>query len=192
MKRAEDSHSNRILHGGKERRNFADAPVTNTQLRDKPIRLPESRAQQNLKRMIFRSRITDENAPDISAHYEPDLPIVSSAYTPDKPGTPRTEPRRTAKVSIFSRDRPGLIAQYEPLAQALNTDPDIIFGSLDGNVIVNSLQKAGINLFFEPDEWPGKAFLVRKRKTLVGIESDDEDDDSWTNVISRSNFETGC
>ena len=51
---------------------------------------------------------------------------------------------------------------------------------------------AGINLFFEPDEWPGEAFLARKRKTLVGIESDDEDDDSWTNVISRSNFETAC
>jgi hypothetical protein len=74
----------------------------------------------------------------------------------------------------------------------LNADPDITFGSLDGNAIVNSLQKAGINLFFEPDEWPGKAFLVRKRKTLVGIESDDEDDDSWTNVISRTSFETGC
>ena len=74
----------------------------------------------------------------ISAYYEPVLTLVSSAYTPDKPGKPRTEARHTAKVSIFSRDRPGLVAQYEPLAQALNADPDITFGSLDGNAIVNS------------------------------------------------------
>jgi hypothetical protein len=46
-KRAEDSHSNHMLHGGKERRNFTDAPVTNAQLRDKAIRLPEAKAQQN-------------------------------------------------------------------------------------------------------------------------------------------------
>ena len=63
---------------------------------------PEARAQKNLKKMIFRFRITDENSPDISAHYEPALTIVSSAYTPDKPCKPRTE----ARVSIFSREPP--------------------------------------------------------------------------------------
>ena len=62
----------------------------------------EARAQKNLKKMIFRSRIMDENSLDISAHYEPALAIVSSAYTPDKPCKPRTE----ARVSIFSREPP--------------------------------------------------------------------------------------
>ena len=74
-----------MLHGGKERRNFTDAPVTNAQLRDKAIRVPEAKAQQNLKKMIFRSRITDENSPGISVYYEPPdsyepaLTLVSSA-----------------------------------------------------------------------------------------------------------------
>jgi hypothetical protein len=46
---------------------------------------------------------------------------------------------------------------YEPLSQALNADPDISFDSFDGNAIINSLSsiKAGFNLFFVPDEWPG-------------------------------------
>jgi hypothetical protein len=167
----EDSHSNHILHGGKERRNFTDAPLTNAQLRDKAIRLPEAKAQQNLKKTIFRSRIMDAISRGISAYYEPVLTLVSSAYTPDKPGKPRTEARHTAKVSIFSRDRPGLVAQYEPLAQALNADPDITFDSLDGNAIVNSLQKAGFNLFFAPDEWPGETYFARHREMLVAIES---------------------
>ena len=114
--------------------------------------------------MIFRSRITDENSLDISAHCEPALAIVSSAYTPDKPCEPRTE----ARVSIFSREPPGLATQYEPLAQALNTDPDISFDSLDGNAIVNSLEKAGFNVF-----WRNlfRFYFARHQKTLVAIES---------------------
>jgi hypothetical protein len=53
MERAEDMiHSNHILHGGKEWRQFAHAPVTNAQLRDKAIRLPEAEAQQNLKKIM--------------------------------------------------------------------------------------------------------------------------------------------
>jgi hypothetical protein len=64
----------------------------------------------NVKKMIFRSRITDENAPNISTYYESALTLVSSAYTPDKHGTARTKARRTAKLSIFSRGCPGLVA----------------------------------------------------------------------------------
>jgi hypothetical protein len=68
----------------------------------------------------------------------------------------------------------------------LNADPDITFDSLDGNAIVNSLQKAGFNLFFAPDEWPGETYFARHREMLVAIESGatptswhiDEDDDS--------------
>ena len=117
---------------------------------------PDARAHKNLKKIIFRSRITDENSLDISAHHEPALTIVSSAYTPDKPCKPRTE----ARVSIFSREPPGLATQYERLAHALNIDPDISFDSLDGNAIVNSLEKAGFNLFFTPDEWPGETYFA--------------------------------
>ena len=101
----------------------------------------------------------------ISAYYVPALTLVSSAYTPDKPGKPRTEARHTAKVSIFSRDRPGLVAQYEPLVQqALNADPDITFDSLDGNAIVNSLQKAGFNLFFAPI-----SLAIERRRLLLSL-----------------------
>ena len=86
--------------------------------------------------MIFRSRITDENASDFTAHCEPALTVISSVCIPDKPGKPRAEARRTATVFMFSRHLPGLVAQYKPLVQSSNGDLDISFDS-----IVNSLQK---------------------------------------------------
>ena len=42
-RRAEDSHSNQILNGGKKRKKVADVPVTNAQLRDKAVRRISSR-----------------------------------------------------------------------------------------------------------------------------------------------------
>ena len=118
-RRAENIQSNHILHGGKQRKKVADAPVTNAQLRDKAVCFPEAKAQRHLKKRwsFVPELLTDENSPDISAHCEAALTPVSSAYTPDEPGKPRTEARLTAKVfSIFARDRPGFVVQYEPLA----------------------------------------------------------------------------
>ena len=59
-RREYDSDSKHILYVGKEPKKAADAPVTNAKLQDQAVRFPEARAQRNLKKMIVRSRITDE------------------------------------------------------------------------------------------------------------------------------------
>ena len=90
-------------------------------------------------------------------------------------------------MSIFARDGTGLVAQHEPLAQALNAAPGISsFDSLDRNTIVNSLEKTGFNLFFVSDAWARETYSARRRKSLGGIGSEptpnsehiDEDYDS--------------
>lgn len=95
-------------------------------------------------------------------------------------------------MSIFARDGTGLVAQHEPLAQALNAAPGISsFDSLDRNTIVNSLEKTGFNLFFVSDAWARETYSARRRKSLGGIGSEatpnsghidedyDSDDDEW-------------